>query len=208
VTGKLQPPASPNAIRSLKANLRKQIFAARDALSAGERHALSERITMRLLALKPYRAARCVMAYCSFGSEFDTAALLADALAHGKRLALPRVDGAARAIRVHEVRDPRRELVSGAWGIREPRADRCPEVPREEIGFVLVPGVAFTWEGARLGYGKGYYDALIRDFGPVRPALVAAAFSVQLVPELPVSETDQRVDLVVTESGEYRGGDR
>ena len=187
----------------MKAEIRKRILAQRDALSGAERSALSERITARLFALEAYRAARCVMAYMSFGAEYDTTRLVADVLASGRRLALPRVDGARRAIRIHEVRDLQQDLAAGVWGIREPRVDRCPELSASQAEFVLVPGVAFTRRCERLGYGGGYYDGFIRGLGPRRPALVAAAFSLQVLPELPVSERDQRVDLVVTEDAQY-----
>jgi 5-formyltetrahydrofolate cyclo-ligase len=179
------------------------VLARRDALPAEERRALGERITARLLGLDAYRAARCVMAYMSFGGEFETSQFVAAVRASGRRLVLPRVDGASRAIRIHEVRDLQRELAAGVWGIREPRVDLCPEVPASQVELVLVPGVAFTRNGERLGYGGGYYDAFIRGLGSPRPALVAAAFSLQILPELPVSERDQYVDCVVTEDAEY-----
>jgi len=187
-----------------KSDIRKQVLARRDALDAAERLALSARITARLLGLDAYRAARCVMAYMSFGGEFDTSQFVAQVHASGRRLALPRVDGASRAIRIHEVRDLQRELAAGVWGIREPRVDLCPEVPASEVGLVLVPGVAFTRRGERLGYGGGYYDGFIRGLGSPRPALVAAAFSLQILPELPVSGRDQKVDCLVTEDAEYK----
>ena len=60
------------------------MLARRDALPATERRALSASITRRLLALESYRGARCVMAYASFGSEFDTAGFVSDILAQGK----------------------------------------------------------------------------------------------------------------------------
>ena len=187
-----------------KSDIRKRILAQRDALPPEVRLALSNRISARLLALDAFRAAGCVMAYMGFGGEFDTAQFVAAVLAGGKRLALPRVDGASRAIKVHEVRDPQRELAAGVWGIREPRVDLCPEIPATQIGFVLVPGVAFTRRGERLGYGGGYYDGFIRGLDVERPALVAAAFSLQVLPEVPLTDRDQRVDLVVTEDAEYQ----
>ena len=147
------------------------------------------------------------MAYMSFGGEFDTSPFVAAVLASGRRLVLPRVDGAHRAIRIHEVRDPQRELATGVWGIREPRVDLCPEIPVSEVGLVLVPGVAFARRGERLGYGGGYYDGFIRSLGAPRAALVAAAFSLQVLPEIPVTDRDQRVDLIVTESDEDRRSD-
>lgn len=145
------------------------------------------------------------MAYVSFGSEFETAGFISGLLAKGRKLVLPRAERGSRALKLYEVRDLERELAAGVWGIREPRPELCPEAAPGEIEFVLVPGVAFTPRCDRLGYGGGFYDRLIRAFAK-RPALVAAAFSLQLVPELPISESDQRVDLVVTEDAEYGAG--
>ena len=143
------------------------------------------------------------MAYASFGSEFETGDFIADALARGKTLVLPRVERDSRVLQLYQVRDPARQLVAGVWGIRQPRADLCPLVPASQLDFVLVPGVAFTRHCQRLGYGGGYYDRFIRGFAQP-PPLVAAAFSLQILPALPVSERDQGVDCVVTENAEYR----
>ena len=179
------------------------MLARRDALPAAERRALSARITTRLLALDAYRGARCVMAYASFGGEFETADFIADALARGKTLVLPRVERDSRILQLHQVRDPARQLVAGVWGIPQPRVDLCPLVPASQLDFVLVPGVAFTRHCERLGYGGGYYDTFIRSLARRAP-LVAATFSIQILPALPVSERDQSVDCVVTENAEYR----
>jgi 5-formyltetrahydrofolate cyclo-ligase len=145
------------------------------------------------------------MAYASFGSEFESGDVIADALARGKTLVLPRVEHDSRVLQLYQVRDPARELVAGIWGIRQPRADLCPPVPASQLDFVLVPGVAFTRHCERLGYGGGYYDGFIRALIR-RPPLVAAAFSLQILPELPVSEGDQRVDCVITEDAVYTAG--
>lgn len=182
--------------------LRKQVLARRDQLGVADRRSLSERITKRLLALDSYGSASCVMAYASFGSEFETGDFFADALARGKTLVLPRVERDSRVLQLYQVRDPARQLVAGVWGIRQPRADLCPLVPASQLDFVLVPGVAFTRQCQRLGYGGGYYDRFIRSFARRRP-LVAATFSLQILPELPVSESDQRVDCVITEDATY-----
>ena len=90
-----------------------------------------------------------------------------------------------------------------ACGASRNRAPTCaPWFPSSQLEFVLVPGVAFTARCERLGYGGGFYDRFIGGLAS-RPALIAAAYSLQLVPELPVSESDQRVDLVITENAEY-----
>ena len=179
------------------------MLARRDALPAEQRRALSERITRRLLALEAYRDARCVMAYASFGSEFETGGFIADVLAQDKTLVLPRVERGGRTLQLHAVIDPARQLVPGVWGIPQPLAELCPPVPASQLDFVLVPGVAFTRRCERLGYGGGFYDGFIHALAR-RPPLVAAAFALQVASALPTTETDQRIDLVVTEDAEYR----
>jgi 5-formyltetrahydrofolate cyclo-ligase len=187
---------------SEKEELRKQVLARRDALSATQRASLSTSITARVLALSSYRNARRVMAYWSIGSEFETAGFVADLRANGKTLVLPRAPRGGRMLELYAVRDPEHDLAPGVWGIREPRAELCRSMLPQEIDFVLVPGVAFTARCERLGYGKGFYDRLIAAF-PERPPLVAPAFALQIVPAMPVSPTDQSVDMVVTENATY-----
>ena len=68
---------------------------------------------------------------------------------------------------------------------------------------VLVPGVAFTPGGGRLGYGGGFYDALIRDWHS-RVPLIAPAFELQVVQDLPLGPDDQLIDTVVTQAHLYR----
>ena len=199
-------PASA-AIHSLKADLRKQVLARRDTLGEAERKSLSECITARLLTLDAFRTAGSVMAYVGFDSEIDTARFVAETLSRGKTLVLPRVERGNRSLKLHEVRDPENQLEAGVWGIRQPRADLCPEIPAAQIEFVLVPGVAFTRSCQRLGYGGGFYDRFIGSLAR-RPALVAAVYALQVLPELPMSETDQCVDLVMTEDAEYRAPGR
>ena len=177
------------------------MLARRDALGAAARKSCSSLITQRLLVLDTYRSASCVMAYVTFGSEFETGDFIADLLVQGKKLLLPRVESGSRALTLHAVQDPVRQLEAGVWGIRQPRAD-CPAAAASQVDFVLVPGVAFTARCERLGYGGGYYDRFIRGLAS-RPALVAAAYSVQVVPELPLSEPDQKVDRVITEDADY-----
>lgn len=182
-----------------KVSLRRLLQARRDQLDAVQRAALSARITERLLELPDVADAQCVLAYLTFGSEFDTAALVDRIRARHAALVLPKIDKAANRLRLYRIEDLATDLASGVWGIREPREDRCREVNKDEIDLVIVPGVGFTRAGARLGYGGGYYDGLLGDW-PHRPPLVAPAFDVQIVEELPMEAWDVPVDVVVSES--------
>lgn len=188
----------PEALKQEKAALRKAILARRGAVDADVRGRHSQAITQSICALPEYRNARIVAAYASFGSEFDTSAFLADVLAAGKQLLLPRVNFVFHALELRHVVDPDADLVAGIWGIREP-ALHCPVISPIAVEFILVPGVAFTASGARLGYGGGYYDGLLNELTPGAPR-IAAAFSVQMVERIPEGPRDRRVDRIFTEN--------
>ena len=187
----------PEAIKQAKAELRAAILARRDAADFASQIRHSQIITQKLCALPEYRAAGVVAAYASFGSELDTAEFLARILADGKLLLLPRINRVQRALELRQVNDPGADLVAGVWGIREP-AERCPIISPAKVEFMLVPGVAFTAGGARLGYGGGFYDRLLTSLDQ-RAVRIAAAFDLQMVEQLPEGPHDQRVGKVVTE---------
>jgi 5-formyltetrahydrofolate cyclo-ligase len=71
----------------------------------------------------------------------------------------------------------------------------------------MVPGVAFTRDGARMGNGQGYYDRLLDRVRPDAP-LIALAYESQLFPELVVSAHDVFMDKVITEKAVYPGRGR
>jgi len=189
--------SSPEAMRQAKAALRQEILARRDAVDVAIRNRGSRAITQKLCSLSAYRAAGVVAAYASFGSEFDTVEFLASVLADGKQLLLPRINRTQRILELRHVLDLGADLVPGVWGIREP-AERCPVISASRVDFMLVPGVAFTTSGARLGYGGGFYDRLLLSLG-THAARIAGAFELQLVDQLPEGPQDQRIAQVVTE---------
>jgi 5,10-methenyltetrahydrofolate synthetase len=189
--------------KSTKPYLRKAVLARRDAVDAGTRAALSRAIIDGIIGLDIYRRSGVVLAYVGFGSELQTDAFVSRVLDDGKVLVLPRVNREERRLDIHEVKDPARQLQAGTWGIREPKPARCPRAKPEAIDFALVPGVAFDPKGGRLGYGGGYYDRLLAGCSASFPLLVAGAFELQMVEEVPVEEHDVLVDLVVTEGGLY-----
>ena len=195
-----------------KAALRSLVLQRRDALDPAFRQAASRRIVDAVLTRDAFRHARSVMAYATFGSEVDTSVLCETVLREGKALLLPRVDKSRDAIRVYEVRDLARDLDVNRWGIREPRPETCREIDPGELEFVFVPGVAFDARGGRLGYGKAYYDHLLAASTQAgcAPALVAGAFAVQIVEEVPMEPHDVRIPVIVTEHGalENHGGGR
>ena len=178
--------------------LRNEVLSRRDALSEPARKLASQLITDRLLSLKEIEGARVVLAYVSMGSEVETSGFLQSVLDQGKRLVLPRVNRETRCLNLYAVGDLLGDLEPGTWGIREPQPERCEVLSdTRSIDVVLVPGVAFTPACKRMGYGGGFYDKLLGGWqGEAR--LIAAAFDLQMVQDLPTGPTDMGVDHIVT----------
>ncbi len=187
-----------------KSARRTEVLAARAGWSAAGRAAADAAILGNLLAMPAFQHASSVLGYLNFGTEFASEHWVAAALAGGKRVALPRVNPATRELDLFWVTDLARELVVGKWGIREPSIERCERLMGlNEVEFALLPGVAFTRRGARLGYGGGFYDKLLARF-VAHPPLVAAAYALQVVADLPQEPTDMPVDWLVTEQETLR----
>lgn len=162
------------------------------AMPAGARAEASERIFRRVEALPGFAAAHCVALYCALGDEPDTQAAL-ERWCRSKRLVVPRVESDGMQFYAY---DPS-AMVRGAFGITEPgpAAKRCPP---EEIDLAVVPGVAFTEAGARMGRGGGYYDRYFAQTG-VRAFRVGVCYAHQLVAQLPVEPYDLFMDNVIAE---------
>ena len=186
---------------SVKRALRKSIIAKRDMLPGAVRAALSLAITNKIIGLDAYRMAQVVLAYMNFGSEFETGGFVRQVLEDGKALLLPKLRKDRSGLDLHLVTDLEDGLEAGVWGIREPRGGDSIE-DFSLIDFILVPGVAFSGDGARLGYGGGFYDRLLVS-KRIDAASIAAAFSLQMVDAIPLEGNDIPVDAIITEAGEY-----
>jgi 5-formyltetrahydrofolate cyclo-ligase len=194
--------------------LREAVLARRAALSADDRAKASAGITAKLLAHPDYLRAKYVLAYASFGDEFDTAALLNHVLQTGKVLVLPRIEKSIRQLVLHQV-STLNDLVAGKWNIREPRADALL-AKLAEVDFALIPGLAFDRHGGRLGYGGGYYDKLLSTTASVNkahsetPALasLSAAFSCQIADAIPMTSHDIYIPTIITENEVITAHDR
>ncbi len=136
-----------------------------------------------------------IAGYWSVHSELDVRPFMEGLADLGHDLALPVVTGPGQAL-MFKRWHPADDLIKGAFDIMEPAAD-CPIVWPD---LILVPMLAFTASGARLGYGGGFYDRTLaqrRAQGQVFACGVA--FSGQEMDHLPTDEQDQRLDGLLTE---------
>jgi 5-formyltetrahydrofolate cyclo-ligase len=161
------------------------------ALSPDARAAASAAICRRVAALPAWGGARTVAFYAAQASEPDLAGLFA---IPGKVACFPRVSG--ELLEFHRCA-PRDLLAAGRWNLLEPHPD-CPIVPPAKIDLFLIPGLAFTRTGGRLGRGGGYYDRFLTRIHPAATK-VGICFHAQLVPALPIEAHDHEVDAVITE---------
>lgn len=180
-----------------KDEVRAQMRARLAELLPAERRERSERLLARLIALPAWREARSVLLFAPLSVEPDLDLLWsADggrALAE-KRCAYPRMAG--RRLEVCAVRSLD-ELASARWGLREPVAN-APAAALAEIDLALVPGLAFTASGSRLGRGGGFYDRLLSEIG-FRAQTIGVGFDFQLLPTLPLEAHDAAVGVVLTD---------
>ena len=160
------------------------------ALNPRARALASEKICRAILQDSAWQSARLVAAFLPLPGEPRIAPLWerADAPA----ICLPRVRG------------PRCELVTlpdapADWRLDGPEFDALPVIDIARVDLILVPGLAFTADGLRLGRGGGYYDRLLASLPP-HTRTIGVCFATQLVAALPTEPHDWRVQRVVSES--------
>ncbi len=185
-----------------KKEIRKDIKAKRDALDALFWNKNSNVIQKNIIKSEAYKNADIIMCYCDFQGEVGTLIIIEDALMKGKKLYLPKCEENFVESRMdfYEVVSTI-ELIEGYKGIKEPTGNKAKafdyENNKNKKILMLVPGVAFTKAGYRVGYGKGYYDKYLSDKENILK--VGLCFSMQLVEEINVNEFDIKMDFLVTE---------
>ena len=179
-----------------KINLRKQMKVQLKAMDVKEKKALDLKICDRVLSVPEIADAKFVYGYRNLSWETGTEELLERLWSSGIQVALPKVLG--DTMEFFHVRSTN-DLSEGAFHILEPK-DTCEQI-RWPGAPILVPGLAFSRQGNRLGKGGGYYDKFLAK-EPDHPT-IALAYEFQMTDEVPCEEHDRPVSMIVTESGIY-----
>ncbi len=178
----------------VKARLRRTLKERLKRLSKGERVRKSRRIQQALFRREFFRNAETILFYASLPSEVDTWPMMEQALKMRKRILIPSMQSGR--IVPSEVRNPKKDLRRGSYGIFEPKGRSSRPVKPDEIDLVLVPGIGFDKRGFRLGRGGGHYDRFLKRLKG-RVPVVGLAFKVQRVQRIPAASHDIPVDDVI-----------
>lgn len=176
-----------------KAAARAEARARRRSTERPDPEALAQ---MALALLEELPGPLRVTCYASYGTEPDTGTMRRRLAEAGFEVLLPRVDGDD----LHWVVDGPDTAVS-SMGITEPAGAAVDLLP---VRALLVPALAVTQSGDRLGKGGGYYDRVLAGLTQARPPVVAIAGDTDVVDVLPTDTHDQRVQVIVTPTGVIR----
>jgi 5-formyltetrahydrofolate cyclo-ligase len=194
------PPVPKNtmskSIPELKAEMRAKVRDELQHLTRSQREDAAIEICARLIEQPAWSNARSVLLFAPLADEPNVRPLFHSALAAGKLTALPRFNAALDDYEAAIIRDLDRDCVEGKFGILEP-AVTCETVDLKRLDLILVPGVAFGWQGHRLGRGKGFYDRLLVE---VSGKTCGVGFDQQIVASIPVAPHDVRLNCILTPS--------
>ena len=178
-----------------KADLRRRLLKARQAIPEAAWRQKSDRICAHLQQWEVFQQARIVLAYWSFRKEPDLEPLLRTPGYWG----LPRCQG--RNLTWHYWSSKGQwSLVQGAYGISEPHP-QSPQVDVTQVDLICVPAVACDVRGYRLGYGGGYYDRMLSHFPWRKIPTVGIVFEYARLPKVPRAPGDLPLKGICTESG-------
>ena len=176
----------------MKKELRQTVLNQMKKLSGKEKEQADSWLTQHLLSSGAYQEAQVIATYLSMPHEVSTAAFIKQAQLDGKRVLVPKTYGQGRMIFVDY--DESR-LQKSSFGLLEPISEEA--VDKTEIDLIHVPGVVFSSQGFRIGYGGGYYDRYLADFAG---ASISTIYAVQQAEFLPAQHDVAVKELLIYEA--------
>jgi len=179
-------------IQKQKSRLRQDLKAERATITQAMKGAMDKRLCKRLINLPQISAARSLFCFVSMPAEVETHALLKALLEAGKSLSVPKItpDKTMLAVKLPDWE----QLGTGEMGILTTRSS-APYT--DKIDVCITPGLGFSEQGERIGFGRGYYDSWFQEHPDTLK--IALAYECQIVAAIPTDENDVPVNLIVTE---------
>lgn len=172
----------------------------RSELNNAERDRQNRAVAELLLSSDVWQTVEWFFPFVSYGTEVDTRAIIQQVLKQNiARVAVPWVRG--RDMDFFEI-GSLEDLEEGFRGIEEPKTS-CRKIIAQE-GLMLLPGLAFDRQRNRVGYGGGFYDRYLGQYGNVRLRTWAVAFDFQVVDCIEAEKHDIRPEQIITPDGILR----
>jgi 5-formyltetrahydrofolate cyclo-ligase len=180
-----------------KVKLRDLIKKKLNAQNKEELEEKSCKIAKRLFALGAFKRAKIVMFYVAKDGEVETRQMIAKAQGLGKRIVVPHINRKTKKMLACQLKNMHEELCRGPYGVHQPKENCKQTVGFKSIDLVVVPGIAFSQDGQRLGRGGGYFDRFLSRLDK-KTFRVGLAFDFQIVKNIPSLSHDEPVDLVIS----------
>lgn len=186
---------SVSDVKAEKTELRTSIRKLRSRIDPEKKAEYDAEIQSRVLAHRSYFSSEIIFTYAAMDSEVDTFGIIHAAFANGKQVAVPKCSQGTNEMTFYIISSTD-DLAPGYFGILEPKTDVCTPVTNYSAGLCVVPGLSFDAEGYRLGYGRGFYDRFLKQFGGVS---IGLCYSSCVKWKLPRGAYDVPVDVIATE---------
>ena len=181
-----------------KEEIRRKILKKRLSLSPEDIRDKSRQVFLNLTETVEYRNSQNIMFYVATRSEVQTEEMIKMSIKMGKNIFVPIILPECINLTPSKIFDFDTELEKGKMGILEPKKEYYRLFPPEDIDLIIMPGVAFDFNGNRIGRGLGYYDNFLRK---VRSSakIIALAFEIQIVKKIITDKNDILVHKIITE---------
>ncbi len=178
-----------------KEAIRRTMRERRRTMSVGEKMIADARIGSTLLS-RVGASSGIVAVYLASPAEIDLTPFIRELLACGRTLVAPRWNGVSYDLAELKSLDAG-DLQTGPMNILEPREANL--IAPMDVAVWILPGLAFTRDGRRLGYGGGWYDRLLAD-AAADALTLGVAYGFQIVPDLPLEPHDVTLSAIVCDS--------
>jgi 5-formyltetrahydrofolate cyclo-ligase len=179
-----------------KNDLRRYLKDQLHLLSLADAAKKSEQIYERILSKECWQVAHTVALFASIPHEPQIQPIIEMAWQAGKTVLLPRVKD-EQTLDLHKVRGWS-DLVSGSFGISEPKVDATEVVAPELVELILVPGLGFDRSGTRIGRGAGLYDRLLPKLKSWATR-IGVFYGCQELAHIPRERWDSTLPFIITE---------
>ncbi len=184
-----------------KGAIRKRLLQIRSVQDIHDVTLKSQTIINRLFEVAEFNKSQVICVYLDFKNEVKTHDFVRISLNKCKSILVPFISekNGTKEIEASYIRDLNSELISGMFGIDEPKPENRISVNPETIELIVVPGIAFAEDGNRVGFGQGFYDCFLSKLKH-SCIKVGLCFDFQLLKNISTKPHDVPMDMIITET--------